>query len=114
MPINELSLTLGAFLLADVMSFIYLAKRRNVTLWDAGIFIAPFALWYALAVIGLRPKTLSNLVELLALVPVVSVVFVIRVFVGKQIPVHRRAKVAFIVACVFAILVYALVPTLPE
>ena len=107
-------LAIGASLLVAIVSFVYLARHRSVTLPDMLLFIAPFVLWYALAITGLRPKSMANLVEPLALLPILSCAFGIRTFVARQSSYHRRARAALVVGLVSAVLVYAIMPVLPE
>ena len=114
MIVVSIWLAIGASLLVAIVSFIYLVRHRSVTLPDVALFIAPFVLWYALVISGLRPKSMSNLVEPLALLPILSCAFGIRTFVARQRSSHRRACAALVVGLVSAVLVYAIVPILPE
>jgi hypothetical protein len=88
-------------------AIVVLARKGNLTGWDLGLLFAPFALWIVLVGTNLRPKSLANLIELFALVPVVALAFVARIF-------RVRAQIVFGCGVLVALLLYAFVPLLPE
>jgi hypothetical protein len=97
-----------------VVTFIFLAKARGVTIYDIALFIAPFMLWLALLSMGLRPKSLSNLFEPFLLIPFLAVCFLLRAFAFRGRANARRSLVAFLIGLAGAIAIYAFVPLLPE
>ena len=94
------------------------ARRRGAWIaWDYASLVVPFGLWLALVSAGFGPqKSLSNIVETFFLAGVVPILHSVRVFiVDKQFEYRRRNSIiVFVVVNLFAIGLWALVPTLPE
>ena len=99
-----------------VSSFVALKRKGPgaVQLWDWLLLFVPFLLWWALALSGLRIKTLSNLVEPFLLVLLVAACFAVRVFLGGGWSHKRRALISFVLCVAGAVGFYVLVPALPE
>lgn len=95
-------------------SFVRLFQRNQITWADCALFIAPFVLWLTLVVVGWRDKTLSNLVELLVLFFILCASIGIRTFALRWGENVQRSVRTFIFGMVCSLLLYALVPVLPE
>jgi|SRR5690242_20368201 len=90
-------------------ALVALSRARNSSGWDLILVIAPFFLWFVLAGTNLRPKSLANLVEFVALVPLVAIAFTVRLKFPKF-----RASVVFWCTLFATLSIYLFVPLLPE
>lgn len=101
-------------LATSVAAGIKLLRSRGFVWWDAAIFTAPFVIYIFVALTGARPKSLSNLIEPIVLAAVVMVAFSIRAFAFRNRSHETRSMGALILCCATALVLYALVPLLPE
>jgi hypothetical protein len=95
-------------------SFIFLARHKAVTRWDIGLCFAPFIIWWLLAFLNLRPKSLSNFIEFFYLILLVPGILVIRALAFAKKPQWASAPLAFSVALIVTVAIYVFVPALPE
>jgi hypothetical protein len=95
-------------------TFIVLIRRKSLTVFDCLLFILPFAVWIALTYTWNHPKSLSNLIELFALIPILSTLFLARAFLTIGWSNRKKSCVAFSIAIFAATALYAFVPLLPE
>jgi hypothetical protein len=105
---------LGGLTLAAAASFVVLVRRGEAIPMDLALFVVPFIAWWALAVANLRPKSLSNLVELIGLYAVVCACFIVRTFAVRRSANRRRSLAALCFASAAALAIYVCVPLLPE
>jgi len=101
-------------MLIIIGTYIILEKKSAATFFDVALFFVPFFLWYGLALTGLRPKSLANLVEPFAFAPIIAISLLVRSFVFKKISNVERSRIAFFVVILIATAIYFLVPALPE
>lgn len=88
--------------------------RKGAFLWtDFATLTGPFAIWLALTFTPVRMKSMSNLVELLALFVLVSLCFGLRVFAYMG-TARQRSRCTLVVCIGAALAAYLLVPVLPE
>jgi hypothetical protein len=106
---------MGAFALLAIASLAWVtAEDDAVRVTDIFVVIAPFVLWFLLLFLWHRPKSLSNLIEPFALVPVVGICMAVRAF-GFSTRSHTvRSSVALLACLVATVALYAFVPALPE
>ena len=90
-----------------------LLRSRNFVWWDGALF-TPLVLWLILSSTGLRPKSLSNLIEPIIVAAVILVTFSLRAFAFRSYSHKARSIAAIVVSCGAAIMLYVLVPLLPE
>lgn len=88
-----------------------LVRGNRWTIWDTGIVVAPIPVWFTLAVLNFRVKSLSNLIEPIALILIIAFIILVRVFSKGGIP---KGSWSFGGAILAAVLMYILVPPLPE
>lgn len=106
---------LVAFALLALVSLAWVTAEDNgLRVTDILVVIVPFILWFLLFFLWHRPKSLSNLVEIFALVPVVGICLAVRAFAfGTRS--HTIRSLAALAACiVVTVALYAFVPSLPE
>lgn len=106
---------LGAFAILALVSLAWLAgEEGSLKATDILVVIAPFIVWLLLLFFWQRPKSLSNLVEPFALVPIIATALAVRAFGFSKRSHTARSVVAFTVCVIAAVGLYALVPALPE
>ena len=99
---------------ALALSFARLKKARQITAYDVLSIPLPFALWWGLAIVGWKVKSLANLLEPISLIVLVPLVFVVRVLWVRAGSNASRSLTAFAVCLLLAGGLYAFVPVLPE
>lgn len=99
---------------ALALSFMRLKQAHQITAFDVLAVPLPFALWWGLAIVGWKVKSLSNLVEPLSLLVLVPLVLLVRVLWGCAGSNNSRALVSFAICLLLAGGLYAFVPVLPE
>ena len=104
------------YLFGAIVPFVVYAikrvKKEVVPKLEQCVLIVPFILWWSFALINFMPKTLSNLGESLTLGAVVSGLYFLRLALGKFI--KYPSQIYFVASCFASILIYCLVPELPE
>ena len=106
---------MGAFALLALVSLAWVAAEDDALKpMDILAGIAPFVVWFLLLFLWHRPKSLANLVEPFALVPVVGIALAVRAFAFGARSHVVRSSVALVVCVVAAVALYAFVPVLPE
>ena len=95
-----------AFIAVVVMA---LKSRGDLSPWDIGSAMVPCTLWFLLVTFGALPKSMSNLLEVFALLPITACFFAVRLKVAKV-----RPSVIFGICTMAALLLYVFVPVLPE
>ena len=91
-------------------ALVALGRSGRMLPWDFGLVVVPGIVWFVFLVTGPLPKTLSNFaVEFIALIPVTAVLLGLR----WKAP-NKMAPAIFGCGIVAALLLYALVPALPE
>jgi hypothetical protein len=103
-----------AALLAVVLAYVTLVKRKLVTNLDIVSILAPIGIWFCLMIFGNNPKSLANLIELFALFPLVAALLVVRTFFLAGWSNGKRSFTAFASGIVVAVALYDFVPLLPE
>ena len=90
-------------------------RRAQWFRWEPIILVAPFAAWMTLSVVDDRGKSLTNMaVEGISLTATIPVAAMIRVALGGRLN-RRTLATTLIVLCILAaVLLWALVPMLPE
>jgi len=97
-----------------IVSALRLSRLDGFVPWDIAIFIFPLMTWLVLAMTGVRPKSLSNLMEPIVLALVILAAFVVRAF-GFGRYSHQVRAMGTAGACVLvAVMLYAFVPLLEE
>jgi hypothetical protein len=82
--------------------------------WELLLFIVPFVIWMSLPPIGtLGVKSLGNLIELICISGGIIVAALLRVFVSEK-RFKLSPLIIFIALCVAVIVMYYLIPPLPE
>jgi uncharacterized protein YacL len=114
MPSAVFSFVLTAALLATALCFVRLARSGETTGFDVALFLAPFGLWWTLAIANVLEKSLANILEPISLFVLLSVCFVVRTFAVQLGTSRRRAIVALYVGMTAALALYVFVPVLPE
>jgi hypothetical protein len=106
---------LGAFAILAIGSLAWVSAEENgLVPTDLLMLLAPFVLWFLLLFLWRRPKSLSNLVELFALVPIIGTCLAVRAF-GFNARSHiMRSSVALVVCLAATVALYAFMPVLPE
>jgi hypothetical protein len=89
-------------------------KRVHWNVFDFLVVVLPCGLWMFLAGTELRPKSLSNLFEVIYLAMGVPLAPIFRLIVGKRMNEKVVAAILLIVACGAGAIIYFLVPCLPE
>jgi len=107
-------IVLAASGLAVVITAAVLIRSGNVTMWDIALFVLPLVLYFVLLLTVSHPKSLANLFEPFALIPIVSACFLIRVFAFRTTGHQKRSAIALLCALLATILIYFFVPLLPE
>jgi len=97
-----------------IVAALRLSRSDGFVPWDIAIFVFPPMIWFVLAMTGVRPKSLSNLVEPIVLALVILAAFVGRAFGFRAYPHNARAMGAAGVCVLAAVMLYAFVPTLEE
>lgn len=82
--------------------------------WESGIFILPYWIWFALGLTNLAPKSLANFYEASWLGCLVPVAVLVRITTGQKIKRERAGLAITIALCLAAVLLYWIVPVLPE
>jgi hypothetical protein len=90
------------------------AEKNGLRSTDILVVIVPFVLWFLLLLLWHRPKSLSNLIEPFALVPVVGMCLAVRAFAFGKRSHTIRSSAALAVCIVATVALYAFVPVLPE
>ncbi len=108
------SIMAASALLALVSLAWITAEENGLRVTDVGILVAPWATWFLLLVAWHHPKSLSNLIEPFALVPVVGICLAIRAFGFTRRSHAVRSWVALGTCILAALALYAFVPALPE
>jgi hypothetical protein len=89
-------------------------QRASWRAWELLLFIVPFVIWMSLHPIGtLGVKSLANLIELMWIGGGVIVAALLRLFVNEK-RFRLSPFIIFISLCVAVIVMYYLVPPLPE
>ena len=105
-------------LVGSVLTALFCSVRLNrsgdAVRLDWAIVVVPPALWMALDFTGIHNKTLSNIIEPLLLLIVSSVGFVVRTLAATVSTAKARSMTALAVGMTMALLLYAVVPALPE
>jgi hypothetical protein len=114
MPSGVFSSVLTAFLLATVFCFVRLARSGQTTGFDVALFLAPFGLWWALAIANVLDKSLANILEPISLFVLLSICFFVRTFAVPLGSSRRRSILALWVGMTAALALYVFVPVLPE
>ena len=105
---------LCAALALAIFSFISLARRKAITNWDIALIFVPFFAWWALALMNLRLKSLSNLIEPFALIVFIALLLTIRAFAVPAQSQPVTSRIVFVIGLTAAIVLYIFVPALPE
>jgi hypothetical protein len=109
------ALSIAAILvIAALFAGVTLFRSKGFVLSDIAIFAAPFVTWLIVSSTGMRPKSLSNLVEPIVLVPVVLLAFLIRTYTFPDLSHRARSSAAAVLCCGVAVMLYAFVPLLEE
>ena len=101
-------------LIAIVATLAFLVRTHAVTTYDVALLILPFALWFILTMTGVRPKSLSNLTEAFALLPILAICLLLRSFRSLKWSNTHRSMVSLVLGLSGAVAIYAFVPLLPE
>jgi hypothetical protein len=105
---------LAASVAAVALCFIRLVRSGEVTGFDVALFLAPFGLWWVLAIANIREKSLANLLEPISLFVLLSLCFVVRTLAVGMGTSRRRSIVALCFGMIAALALYGFVPVLPE
>lgn len=104
------------YLIGAIVPFVVYATKRIKKLplpkSEQWVFIAPFIMWWSFMLINFMPKSLSNSIEAPILGGIVSILYLLRLALGKftKYPSH-----AYLMAsCLSSVLLYCFVPGLPE
>jgi glycerol uptake facilitator-like aquaporin len=107
------SVVCGAIALM-ALAFVRLRREHQNTIFDFLLILVPLALWWVLAVIGWKTKSLANLIEPLAIGVLIPVILSFRTFATGYGTNRQRSIGAFFICIFFAVVLYAVVPALPE
>ena len=108
------SIIIASALLALVSLAWVTAEEDGLRVTDILVVIVPFVLWVLLLFLWHRPKSLSNLIEPFALVPVIGICLAVRAFAFGMHSHTIRSLIAFVFGILATVALYALVPVLPE
>ncbi|WP_417760188.1 hypothetical protein [Shewanella sp.] len=91
-------------------------RRAELFVWDWGLLFVPFLIWALMSAVDMRGKSLANLVELAYMSGFTMLVMLLRVRFALKVPAKANlySKLALLVACVSAVLLWGLVPPLAE
>jgi len=89
-------------------------KKGEWWLLDFLVIPLPGAVWMLLLEEGARPKSFSNLAELLGLAVAVGVLFALRGWLGTRIPRALSSVLLMAVGLAVAVGLFFLVPVIPD
>ena len=101
-------------LIAMIGTFVFLVRTHTLTMFDIALPILPVVLWFGLMLTGLRLKSLANLIEPFALVPILAVCLLFRAFSFRSSSNGKRSIAALVLGLAGAVAIYAFVPLLSE
>lgn len=107
-------LYLAPALVLSSITMIATWRRGQWWLLDFLVIPLPGALWMLLMNEGFRPKSFSNLVELVALAATLLVLFVIRAWIGARIPRVVSSLLLMVAGLTSAAAIFYLVPLIPD
>jgi hypothetical protein len=83
--------------------------------YDYASLVVPFLLWIALTLLGIGPQSLSNVLELFAIVLLVPLLLSARIFLlDAHATPFDPALLVLALACVGTVLLRLFMPCLPE
>jgi hypothetical protein len=105
---------LSVSLLVALASLFYLNRSKSLSYIDFALFVLPFVAWWSLALSNFRSKALANLIEPIGLFIFLSAVIFMRTFIITYGTNKQRSITSLIIDVLFAVLIYAFIPALPE